>query len=446
MMSAVPDLSVPDVAEPLLPVYPFNEPGQPIVLHDGPVGGLATIDVPGLVEVTCARRPSIEWRVEYEASWEFANRSDVTLLLRRSGGDLHLPAHIRAGTEGWSNGAVIGRTDVPLRRVVAHWFNLPDWHGSELLGVTEDGGPRRWAGRWVIETAGWRVTIDVRPDHQCVWANVHKTDVYVMTHVMELRRMDGADFTATEVEPLLTALHIGVSFALGRWAAPMLPVGQDADDRVVWEEWRPLFCDPARGTSSGWWYDQDHQTLRDFLMCVIPVFADPDRQPALRFEMMFAIMSIGEQGFVEQRVMPCTAGLEHIMWQRLVIGGVLSKNEYHRTVAHINLRAVLAEAKIPVAIEPSLQPSIAQFAAGAQGQGITLDGAHVVTQIRNRLVHPKGAQEGVYQQDGLLQEAWLLSRHYLVLLILHSLGYRGPYRDLRKLSGWASDRVKVPWA
>jgi hypothetical protein len=66
----------------------------------------------------------------------------------------------------------------------------------------------------------------------------------------------------------------------------------------------------------------------------------------------------------------------------------------------------------------------------------------VVTQIRNRLVHPTGDQERTYRRDGLVAETWLLTRHYLVLLILHSLGYR----DLRKTSGWAGDREDVPWA
>jgi hypothetical protein len=89
----------------------------------------------------------------------------------------------------------------------------------------------------------------------------------------------------------------------------------------------------------------------------------------------------------------------------------------------------------------------AQFAADErQRQGRSLDGADVVTQIRNRLVHPADAQERVYQRSGLLMEVWLLTRHYLVLLILHALGYDGLYRDLRRTSGWAGDRVYVPWA
>ena len=90
---------------------------------------------------------------------------------------------------------------------------------------------------------------------------------------------------------------------------------------------------------------------------------------------------------------------------------------------------------------------IARFAADERAQyGAVLDGPDMVTQIRNRLVHPKAAQERVYRLDGLLAEVWLLARHYLVLLILHSLGYQGSYRDLRKLRRLAGDVDKVPWA
>src|SRR5438477_606441 len=84
-------------------------------------------------------------------------------------------------------------------------FNEPDWLGP----------------RWVTEAGGWRITIDARHDHRRIWAELQRTGVYAMTHVMEIRRADGADFTAHEAEPLLEALYIGVSFALGRWTAPM---------------------------------------------------------------------------------------------------------------------------------------------------------------------------------------------------------------------------------
>jgi len=72
-----------------------------------------------------------------------------------------------------------------------------------------------------------------------------------MTHVMELRRVDGATSRPADAEPLLTALHVGVCFALGRWAAPMLPVGEGVAGGRGWEDWRLPQCDPARSISPG---------------------------------------------------------------------------------------------------------------------------------------------------------------------------------------------------
>jgi hypothetical protein len=221
---------------------------------------------------------------------------------------------------GWSNGAVFGRDNAPLSRIIAHWFNLPNWHGpNPLKDTTADGGHRSWGGRWVLEAEGWMITLDVRPDHAEVWRDLHKAHTYVMTHMMELRREDRADFTAAEAAPVLEALHVGVSFALGRWAAPLLPVGQDADGGIVWESWAVSHCDAAQMPSPGWWHERDHESLADLLRRVISASSDPDTLFRLRLQMMLAIMATSSHGFVEQRIMSGAAGLEHILWQTLVL-------------------------------------------------------------------------------------------------------------------------------
>jgi hypothetical protein len=395
--------------------------------------------------LSCRPDPKVIWRIEDRV--EAVAGDPVTLVLRRPAGDAPVTGVWQSRHDGWSNGAVIGKADAPLQRIVTHWFNLPNFHGPLVLTRTTEGGEHWWMGRWEMEVGGWKLTLDVRPDHAQVCRNLHEAHVYVMTHVMELRRADGAAFTAAEAEPLLTALHVGVSFALGRWAAPMLPVGVASTGKVVWEDWHPGHCDPARTTSPGWWHDQQHSSLTDFLGRVITAFADPDRLPALRLQLMFGIAAMNDRGFVEQRVMMGAAGLEHLMWQTLVLEGGMSERQYHDQDAHEKLRRLLTDAQIPTDIDAALLPVTASFAAEEQQrQGKVLDGPDVVTQIRNRLVHPRGAQERVYRLEGLVAEVWLLTRHYLVLLILHSLGYQGSYRDLRKTRGWAGDVGDVPWS
>jgi hypothetical protein len=92
------------------------------------------------------------------------------------------------------------------------------------------------------------------------------------------------------------------------------------------------------------------------------------------------------------------AGLEYLMWQTLVLGGQMTENQHkgkseyrgRRLNTHDLLRKVLTDAGIPIDIDPNLLPATASF-VGAQKrrQGKALDAADVVTQIRNRLVHPR---------------------------------------------------------
>lgn len=439
--------NMPVAGQPLAPIYPYNEPSQAVLLHDGPIGGLGATDVPGRVELICANGFNFEWKVGDGASPDFANRDEVALTLYRPMGDMIMPGVPRNIDGGWSNGASFGNPGAPLTRLVVHWFNLPNWHGPLGLVAKTADGEQEWSGRWVHQSSGWEITLDVRPDYQRVWGDLHKTDVYVMTHVMEVRRTDGSLFTADEVDSVLTALHVGVSFALGRWAAPMLSVGEDSGGRVAWEQWGASHCDPARRSSDGWWYDQDHQSLGDFLSLVIDAFADPDRLVPLRFQMMYAISAMRSRDFVEPRIIMGTAGLEHIMWESLVLNGVLTKQQYKQRPAHDLLRKVLLSAQIPVDINPHLLSAAAQYAADVKvNENKDIDGADVVTWVRNRLVHPQESQEPVYRLDGLTRDAWLLARHYLVLLILKSLGYNGSYRDLTRIRGWVGDVANVPWA
>jgi hypothetical protein len=268
-MSRQPPASA--AVSPLLPAYPFNEPGQPIVLHDGPVGGLAPHDAPGVVELSCVPTPSVVWRIE-DRSVVGAAGDPVTLVLRRPDGDAPVTGVWRSRHDGWSKGAAIGKVDAPLKRIVTHWFNLPNFHGPIALTRSSEVDDW-WLGRWEMELGGWKLTLDVRPDHARVWRDLHEAHIYVMTHVMEIRRADGAAFTAADAESVLSALHVGVSFALGRWAAPMLPVGEDNTGKVVWEDWHPGHCDPARKSSPGWWHEQQRTSLTDFLGGVTAAFA-----------------------------------------------------------------------------------------------------------------------------------------------------------------------------
>jgi hypothetical protein len=433
---------------PLSPVYPFNEPGKPITLYDGPAAGAAGTDVRGVVQYDCSPKPGISWWLhteDYDPT--YAESTELSLL------DLgiELPVSARDAVSGWSNGTSYGDPTAPLDRVVAHWFNLPRWRGSAHLAThAADGTPRLVpAGRSVYEADGWRITLDIRPDHKAVFSDVRQADVYVMTHVMEIRRLNGTTFTAAEVTPVISALHVGLSFALGRWVAPALPVGLNDQAHAVWGQWGPTLCDPARRISSGWWYPEDQESLTDLLACLLPTFRNPDKGQALRLQMQYAITAIADRGFVEQRIISGAAGLEHLMWQELVLSGRLTEAEFTSRAwpAHRKLRTLMTEAGVDLSVHADRLPAATAYAASQRVDGArSADGADVVTRVRNRLVHPKETQEPVYGVKGLVTDSWLLTRHYLALLVLRSIGYRGSYQDLSRTNRWVGETEPVPWA
>ncbi|CRK57591.1 hypothetical protein [Alloactinosynnema sp. L-07] len=63
-----------------------------------------------------------------------------------------------------------------------------------------------------------------------------------------------------------------------------------------------------------------------------------------------------------------------------------------------------------------------------------------MSRVRNRLVHPKVPRDEVYHLRGLVADVWLLTRHYVNLLILHWLKYNGSYQTVLGPGGWAGRR------
>ncbi|MFD6888749.1 hypothetical protein [Streptomyces sp. NPDC059957] len=408
-------------------------------------------EVPGEINLRCSPGLSLDWSITPEPDARPRSLDTAVLRLQRSHGQAEVEASARNYDEGWINGAALGDSEAPLTRIVAHWFNLPRFKGHQHLTDRLDGADRFWAaGRWSHEVDGWKILLDVRPDHKEIWDELLKTRLYAMTHTMEISRADGRQFTATEARHVLVALHFGMSFCLGRWVAPLLPVGLGPLDEVVWEEWGALLCDPAKSLSSGWWQPWDPEALARFMDGLVPALSDPHKAKPLQLQISYAITAIQDKGFVEQRVMIGAAGLEHAMWQRLVLTGVLTRREYKNTrvwKAHTKLRKVLQGINVSLDIDRAQLPAIARFIDDArQRSGEQLDGPEAVTRIRNSLVHPEEAQENIYGIPGLVTETWLLTRHYLSLLVLESLGYRGPHQNLARIHGWAGETEETPWS
>lgn len=344
---------------------------------------------------------------------------------------------------GWIPHLEGGREQGALDHVVAHWLNPPRTGSSDPIHCEDTG----WTpDRWTFLVHGWRVAIDPRSDLEEVLRKRKDTGTSVLTHVMETRRADRSTFSVADVEPVLDGLRLGLSFGLGRWVAPVLPVGFDRAGARVWEEWSPLLCAAGQPGSFRWWAPGRVGEMEDLLASLIR--ARSVRRFSVRFIIASAVLS-ASGGFVEQRIMMSFAALEHLAWHRLVVVGSLAKKDFNSSrkwPVHRKLAALLHEAGIPTDLPSHLLPAL-HGAREWLPSDVPRTGPGIISYIRNKIVHPTDPEEQLYGRTGdVVTEAWFLAHDYLVLLILHEAGYRGCYRKNLASGGFVGDVVAVPWA
>lgn len=431
------------ISPALKAVYEQDEPGATISLYSGPLAVVDGMTIDGEVALRCSPDVRLVWRLDADEHV----RLPGTLSLHPLDLEVHHVTGVRPVmgqrynmNEGWLERLDLGESGGRLDRIIAHWFNLPDIHTPELI-VYGDG----WQGngRWQVTVEGWTLTIDQQRQHREIWDSVKRDRTVAMTHTMEIRREDGSSFTANDGDTVLSALQHSLSFALGRWVAPALPVGFDASGHCVWESWGSILCQPG-ANGLAWWYYGYPEDLEDLLRAAIRKFVDADEQYIVRVAMAGAVQA-NVTGFVEQRVMTAFSMLELLIWSRLVIDGQMTKSSYDRLGAGDRLRIVLERINAHLEVDRERLPALATYASELAAGGRVLDGPAIIARIRNHIVHPKNPRGDLYHIPGLVRDAWFLAHHYLTLLILNRIGYSGTLQENIGPGGWEGETVPVPW-
>jgi hypothetical protein len=334
--------------------------------------------------------------------------------------------------------AVVGKAEAAVPAVLVRWVNLGDLGGGGWLeAVAGDGTRQRWTGRQSWRLGEWTMAVDARPDLHPVVKALRTTGKYAVTHLAVLHRVDARPFTAEECEPVLTAYQLASSFVLGRFTCPALAEARDDRGRLVWREWGARLADPLGGVTA--WWNRAAAPMADPVRLLGERLLDPKRGRVAR-HLAQSYVASNRRGFVEQRITTAFAALELLSWQRAVLeGGADPVKHEKKKGADWRLRAMLTNAKVPIASVPAHLSALKAFASD-EGLG---DAPKVVAEVRHRITHPK-ALEDLYERDRLLTEAWLLTVRYLELLILHWVGYTGRVVDRTKRELLQVDAV--PWA
>lgn len=421
------------MSSPLQPVYPFVAPGEPLEV---------------LTTNACiGDEPADEVRIwaplRRNASLRFAADADGLFDLDASTMRIAHPSlGASAVNVSLSDGRGLGRVEATtfggqsrISSVVLHWLNLPVI--ESLIGATTEM-PR---GRWSTEAGPWRLTLEGRQDlNDTIRTMRYDDQQYAMTHVGELSRIDGMPFASSEAEDVIFGWQLAMSFALGRWVAPALPVGFDSGGMRVWEQWAPWRCDEMFGYQC-WWNDRCGDDLGSFVARFLAAFLDDDHRAVTRYVASYTIAGNHSGTTAEGKVMLAFAGLDYLGWVDLKLAEKVSRQEYKDLGAARRLRLLLDEAGIPTATPQQLD---ALIQLGTAESDVDADGPGTASWVRNRLVHPKDPKS-TYKGAYVWQAAQLLLE-YAELLLLRRIGYTGEFQRRYPPGRSQWEHEPVPWS
>lgn len=438
---------------PLQPQLPWGPPTDEIDLLTGrlsfrPYNGGPLPPAPGRVAFLMRAGSHLTWSVDLDCLSETDQRSWARLAAAEGhiqfefmGTQTEFPAYAQGAGFGFSNGSSHFIPGATIDRIVAHWVNLPNdlGPGTYLKHDAEDGSWCKWPGRRVIELPPWQLTIDSRCDHDEAYRDAKRSYLSVLTHTMQVERQDQQAFPADQAEQLLRDLQVGFSFPLGRWAAPLLPVGFDSHGGVVFSTWAPWFVDTPGHDADRWWPQHQRDFLDTYLTAIFAAFAKPGEREHLNFLITSAIAT-GQGAFLEQRLATAVSAIEYLSWVEEVLNGTKTERDWRGSGAPTRIRRLLGRAHIPLTIAPT-SPALAAFAASEN----LVDAPAALIQVRDHVTHPKNRQ-ALYRQGSPLADAARLASRYLDLLIMHRIQYNGFVRDRTKITGWEGPSEPVPWA
>ena len=285
-----------------------------------------------------------------------------------------------------------------------------------------------------IPAEGWH--IEIRPPRKSPDLEAFRSTLYSVTHSCAMRKSDNAPFSSGEAQNLLNVLHDAMSFAAGRWVAPVFVRGYGTDQQIAWKEWgtRPLHPNLGRVET---WFDTHHaNTLAEILPGVLKLRKDARRAETFHSALYWYIRSTGLTAGVDGGIILLQAALELLSWQ-LFVGDrkALSREGFGKLPADDHLRLLIESCGIPTDIPPGLS-DLASMAKELNWS----DGPKALAAVRNLLVHPDR------RRPLPCYDAWRLAEWYVELALLRMLCFTGEYSARTEAQRWVGAVDRVPWA
>jgi len=312
-------------------------------------------------------------------------------------------------------------------------FQLPNF--LNYLGSWVRQGDQAYRGRIEMSGAGWRVTIDRRPDFDHTIQDIRKVGGYATTHVGRLEREGGSLFSRHEATELLDGLYWFCSFVNSSSCGPLLSVGYDKDGLATWSVWGVRST--ARWHSPDGWADEHRP--KD-IASLFPGFLDRWLDPYWRRVVDIAV-GLYLDGNVP-RTLERAVALSQIPLE-LLVHAVLVDGK-HKTEKEVRPPSRgIARLLEHYGISREIPAKFTELATVASQEGWK-SGPWAVTELRNEVIHVK--RNTKVRPREVWVQSWKLIVWYVEMVLLATFGFKGEYGSRLSWPRWVGQVDRVPWA
>ncbi len=287
----------------------------------------------------------------------------------------------------------------------------------------------------ILRDGDWRIEIAATPATEATMKSLKTQGGNGVTHAGTLARADGGAFGEEEARIAMTRLQYILSFASGRWVAPLGIVGRDAYGRVVLQDWTERMG--ARWMEPMNWPGRElGRLLPEAYPHLAAALADPQRGKGLRRVIHWYLQAnvSGDDKMIDGNLVLGQAALEMLARLASELRGASTGGN-----AGTRIRNACKACGVPVQAPAPFAALLDLIRANGWE-----DGVRAIVEIRNSFAHP---HTKLHPSRDALAQAWMFSQQCVELLILSLAGYSGSHADRgRAAVGDFGAVMPVPWA
>lgn len=439
-MNAQTDNNPKTFPRAIVPVFAMEEVGQPVNIFDGQLtirgSDGDSVTQPGRVVLEWNPRPVIRYQYDNNVLSFGSKPEHVTVDTTREGlkfnafgGLIAMNVAINSLADFKYQGIVTTTASERPRestRILLHLVNFPYFLGQSIRFENRTG-EKLLAGRLEMASDKWRLIIDATAAEDRLSKELPKLGSYAITHVAELTKVDGGDVSALEAETMLKALVSFLGLLKGLWCGPILAV-HEVDGREAWID--ALLRRTSRWSVVSNWFPPSNINVAGQFDALFSNFmglwSDPLWEATLEQAIYWYVQANESSSIEPELILKCTA-FQLLFWTYFVeakqtVSRSQAKGKGTYGQLHQQLRMLLSEA----GIDEMIPADLANLAALRATPNKPFDGPTVISEIRNKIVHPKVSSAQVSLTPRAKVEASRLATIYLEDILLYILGYSGP--------------------